>query len=101
MVIVILQIVNLTKKQNNNEINEKLSRTEINVIKEISDFKHDFSSYLNKDFNTLNDRIERKLNMIKIKVIEIEKNNIIKKDPNDTIAESIRKYIEKVVDGKC
>lgn len=44
---------------------------------------------------------ERKLNLIKIKVIEIEKNNIIKKDPNDTIVESIRKYIEKVVDGKC
>jgi len=44
---------------------------------------------------------KRKLNMIKVKVIEIEKNNIIKKDPNDTIAETIRKYIEKVVDGKC
>lgn len=44
---------------------------------------------------------ERKLNLIKVKVIEIEKNNIIKKDPNDTIAESIRRYIEKVVDGKC
>lgn len=44
---------------------------------------------------------ERKLNMIKVKVIEIEKNNIIKKDPNDAIAENIRKYIEKVVDGKC
>lgn len=70
IVIVILQIINLTKKQNNNEINEKLSRTEINVIKEISDFKHDFSSYLNKDFNTLNDRIERKLNMINQKVNE-------------------------------
>lgn len=44
---------------------------------------------------------ERKLNMIKVKVIEIEKNNIINKDPNDTIVENIRKYIEKVVDGKC
>lgn len=44
---------------------------------------------------------ERKLNMIKVKVIEIEKNNIIKKDPTDTIVEGIRKYIEKVVDGKC
>ena len=44
---------------------------------------------------------ERKLNMIKVKVIEIEKNNIIQKDSNDTIVESIRKYIEKVVDGKC
>lgn len=44
---------------------------------------------------------ERKLNMIKVKIIEIEKNNTIKKDPNDTIADNIRKYIEKVVDGKC
>ena len=44
---------------------------------------------------------ERKLNLIKVKVIEIEKNNIIKKDPNDVIAESIRKYIERVMDGKC
>lgn len=43
----------------------------------------------------------RKLNMIKVKVIEIEKNNIIKKDPSDAIVESIRKYIERVVDGKC
>ncbi len=43
----------------------------------------------------------RKLNIIKVKVIEIEKNNIIKKDPNDTVVESIRKTIEKVVDGKC
>lgn len=44
---------------------------------------------------------ERKLNMIKVKVIEIEKNNIIQKDPSDTIVENIRKYIEKVVVGKC
>ena len=44
---------------------------------------------------------ERLLNMIKVKVIEIEKNNIIQKDPNDTIVENIRKYIEKVVTGKC
>lgn len=44
---------------------------------------------------------QRKLNLIKVKVIEIEKSNIIKKDPNDTIVENIRKYIEKVVDGKC
>ena len=44
---------------------------------------------------------KRKLNMIKVKVIEIEKSNIIKKDPSDTIVENIRKYIERVVDGKC
>jgi hypothetical protein len=44
---------------------------------------------------------KRKLNMIKVKVIEIEKSNIIEKDPSDAIVEKIRKYIEKVVDGKC
>lgn len=44
---------------------------------------------------------ERKLNLIKIKVIEVEKANVIKKDPSDTMVEAIRKYIEKVVDGKC
>ena len=70
ILIVILQILALTRKQNNSEINEKLSRTEINVIKEISDFKHDFSSGLNQDFNTLNDRIDRKLNLINQKVNE-------------------------------
>ena len=44
---------------------------------------------------------ERKLNLIKIKVKKKKKNNIIKKDPNDVIVDQIRKYIEKVVDGKC
>ena len=43
----------------------------------------------------------RKLNLIKVKVIAIEKNNIIKKDPSDAVVDIIRKTIEKVVDGKC
>ncbi len=70
VVVIILLIILLFKKPNNNEMNEKLSRTEINVIKEISDFKHDFSSDLNKDFNDLNDRIEKKLNLMNQKVNE-------------------------------
>ena len=69
VVIIILLIVLLTRK-NNSELNEKLSRTEINVIKEISEFKHNFSNELNKDFNSLNDRIEYKLNLINQKVNE-------------------------------
>ena len=44
---------------------------------------------------------ERKLNLIKVKVIEVEKNNVIRKDPSETVVETLRKYIEKVVDGKC
>lgn len=44
---------------------------------------------------------ERKLNLIKVGVIRIEKENIVKSGSNADIVESIRKYIEKVVDGKC
>lgn len=44
---------------------------------------------------------ERKLNLIKLKVITIEKDNVIKKDPSNKLIEDIRKYIDKVVDGKC
>ena len=69
VVVIILLIILLTRK-NNSELNEKLSRTEINVIKEISDFKHNFANDLNKDFNSLNDRIELKLNLINQKVNE-------------------------------
>ena len=43
----------------------------------------------------------RKLNLIKIKVIEIERRNIIKKESKEAMVEEIRKYVEKVVDGKC
>ena len=70
IVLIILVIFLLFKKANYNEVYEKLSRTEINVVKEIGDFKHDFSSDLNKDFNELNDRIERKLNLMNQKVNE-------------------------------
>ena len=50
----------------------------------------------------MNENLEpRKLNLIKIKVIEIERRNIIKKESKEAMVEEIRKYIEKVVDGKC
>ena len=70
IIIIILLIILITRKNNNTELNDKLSRTEISVIKEIGDFKHNFSSDINKDFNELNDRIERKLNLINQKVNE-------------------------------
>ena len=69
-VVIILLIILLFKKVSFNEVYDKLSRTEVNVVKEIGEFKHDFSSDLNKDFNDLNDRIERKLNLMNQKVNE-------------------------------
>ena len=70
VVIIILLIILLTRKNDNSDLIEKMNRTEINVVKEIGDFKHDFYSDINKDFNGLNDRIERKLNLINLKVNE-------------------------------
>ncbi len=70
VLVIILQIVLILRRQNNNELEEKISRTEVSLVKEIGEFKHDFASDLNKDFNDLNDRIERKLNLMNQKVNE-------------------------------
>jgi len=70
ILIVILLIILLFKKPDNSRLFDKISKTEISVVKEIGDFKHDFSSDLNKDFNDLNDRIEHKLNLINQRVNE-------------------------------
>ena len=70
ILVVILLVILLFRKQDNSKLFDKLNRTEISVIKEIGEFKHDFSSDLNKDFNALNDRIENKLNLINQKVNE-------------------------------
>ena len=70
VVVIVLLIVLLVRKNDNSDIYEKLNSNQISVIKEISNFKHDFSSGLNKDFNDLNDRIENKLNLINSKVNE-------------------------------
>ena len=70
ILVVILEIILIFKKQNNRDLEDKVSKTEVSIVKEIGNFKHDFSSDLNKDFNDLNDRIERKLNLMNQKVNE-------------------------------
>lgn len=70
VVIIILLVILLTRKVDNSTLIDKISRTEVNVVKEIGDFKHEFSSDINDDFNLLNDRIDKKLNLINNKVNE-------------------------------
>jgi len=70
VLILIILIILLFRKVEFDDVYDKLNRTEVNVVKEIGEFKHDFSSDLNKDFNELNDRIERKLNLMNQKVNE-------------------------------
>ena len=70
VLIVILIIILLFKKNNSSDVIDKLSKTEISIIKELSDFRGDFSRNINDDFNNLNDRIDNRLRYINDKVNE-------------------------------
>ena len=70
IIILILLIILLFKKNNNKESEEKINRLEINVIKEISNFKNDFSRSLTSDFNNQTERIDNRLRLINDKVNE-------------------------------
>src|SRR5574344_1430419 len=102
IVVIILLIVLIMRKNDNSDLTDKLSRTEISVIKEIGDFKHDLSNGLNKDFNVLNDRIEKKLNMINDKVNERLEMNFEKTNKTfSNVLERLAKIDEaqKKIDG--
>ena len=68
VVLVILVVILIVRKNNNSDIIEKLSKLEIEVVKEISDFKSDFARSINEDFDKLNDRVDNKLNNMNDKV---------------------------------
>lgn len=70
VVITILVIIMLTKGVNESNITERLGRMETNMVKEISDFKNDFSRELNNDFEKLNEKIENRLRLINDRVNE-------------------------------
>ena len=70
IVIVILLIVILLRKNNNREAEEKMNKLEINMIKEISDFKNEFSRSLTNDFNNQTERLDNRLRLINDKVNE-------------------------------
>ena len=60
---IILLLINLFKKQNDNsiEIIKNVSELKNDVTKTIGDFKYDFSKSMENDFNVLNDKMERRL----------------------------------------
>ncbi|MBR6072822.1 MAG: DNA recombination protein RmuC [Bacilli bacterium] len=63
VVCIILIIVNMFKKQNDNsiEVIKNVSELKNDVTKTIGDFKYDFSKSLENDFSVLNDKMERRL----------------------------------------
>lgn len=70
VLIIILVIFSLSKNINEAKITERLGKLETNMIKEISDFKLDFTRNLTSDFNNLNEKIENRLRLINDRVNE-------------------------------
>ena len=68
IILIILSVLSLVKNINESHITERLGKLELNVVKEIGDFKSSFSHDLNKDFTNLNDKIDNKLTQINDKV---------------------------------
>ena len=70
LIIILLLLVILIFKKNNKEVDDKLNRLEISLIKEIGNFKNDFSRSLTDDFNNQTERIDNRLRFINDKVNE-------------------------------
>ena len=69
LVLLIILVLILILKDNKKET-DNINRLEINVIKEISDFKSDFSRSLTEDFNNQTERLDKRLRLIDDRVNE-------------------------------
>ena len=102
VVVIILLIVNLFKKNNNIEITDRLSKLELSVVKEIGEFKVNFASDIRKDFDVLDEKVERKLTEINNRVTERLDQNLEK--TNKTFANVLERLskideAQKKIDG--
>lgn len=70
VVILVLVVISLFKNINEGDITERLGRLEVNMMKEMGDFKSDLSRSLNDDFTKLNEQVERRLLSVNEKVNE-------------------------------
>ena len=69
-IIIVLLLVMMLKKRNDADIVDRMSKLELQVVKEIGEFKIDFTNDLINDFDKLDEKIERKLMEINNKVTE-------------------------------
>lgn len=70
VIAIILLVANLFKKNNNMDITDRLSKLELSLVKEIGEFKVNFASDISKDFDALDEKVERKLTEINNRVTE-------------------------------
>ena len=69
-IIIVLLLVVILKKRNVTDIVDRMSKLELQVVKEIGEFKIGFTNDLRNDFDKLDEKIERKLMEINNKVTE-------------------------------
>ena len=70
VLILILVVVSLFKNINESNITERLGKLELNMVKELDQFKDDLNRNLNKDFTSLNEQLEKRLISINERVNE-------------------------------
>lgn len=68
VVTIVLVIISIVKNVNESNITERLGKLELNMIKEMNEFKSGLSKDLSTDFNNLNEQLEKRLMMINEKV---------------------------------
>lgn len=102
VVVIILLIISLFKKDNHLEVTDRMSKLELSLVKEIGEFKVNFTNDLRKDFDTLDEKVERKLIEINNRVTERLDQNLEK--TNKTFANVLERLskideAQKKIDG--
>ena len=70
VILIILVSFSLLKGINESHIIDRLSKLEVSMMKEMGDFKSDFSHTISGDFTKLNEQVEKRLLLINEKVNE-------------------------------
>ena len=70
VVLIIIGIITLFKNINEGKIVDQINKLEVNMVKEMGEFKNDLNRDLNKDFVSLNEQLEKRLILINEKVNE-------------------------------
>lgn len=70
VIILIFLIILIIKNKNNESVVEKIGKLETSIVKEIGDFKSDFSRDIRSDFDATNEKIDKRLQLISDKVNE-------------------------------
>ena len=80
------------KKYNDNNVELKITKMQTDIVKEIGDFKYDFTKALTNDFQEMNDRIDARLSKINDKVNERLDENFEK--TNKTFDEVLKSLVK-------